>query len=44
MNAVLRVLFHSLGGFAAGSFYMPYDKVKLVVGQVHGYYTCQPLF
>lgn len=28
MNAILGVLFHSLGGFAAGSFYMPYDKVK----------------
>lgn len=28
MNAILGVLFHALGGFAAGSFYMPYDKVK----------------
>lgn len=28
MQAILGVLFHSLGGFAAGSFYMPYNKVK----------------
>jgi L-rhamnose-H+ transport protein len=28
MNAILGVFFHSVGGFAAGSFYMPYDKVK----------------
>lgn len=28
MNALLGVLFHSIGGFASGSFYMPYNKVK----------------
>ncbi|HSI77738.1 MAG TPA: L-rhamnose/proton symporter RhaT [Lunatimonas sp.] len=28
MQALLGVLFHSLGGMAAGSFYMPYNKVK----------------
>jgi L-rhamnose-H+ transport protein len=28
MQAILGVLFHSLGGVAAGSFYMPYIKVK----------------
>jgi L-rhamnose-H+ transport protein len=28
MQALLGVLFHSLGGIAAGSFYMPYNKVK----------------
>jgi L-rhamnose-H+ transport protein len=28
MQAVLGVLFHFLGGFASGSFYMPYKKVK----------------
>lgn len=28
MQAILGVLFHSIGGIAAGSFYMPYDKVK----------------
>ena len=28
MNALLGVIFHSLGGFASGSFYMPYNKVR----------------
>ncbi|MEN8890211.1 MAG: L-rhamnose/proton symporter RhaT [Wenyingzhuangia sp.] len=28
MQTILGVLFHSLGGIAAGSFYMPYNKVK----------------
>lgn len=28
MNALLGILFHSLGGVASGSFYMPYNKVK----------------
>ena len=28
MQALLGVLFHSIGGIAAGSFYMPYNKVK----------------
>jgi L-rhamnose-H+ transport protein len=28
MNALLGILFHSIGGFASGSFYMPYNKVK----------------
>jgi L-rhamnose-H+ transport protein len=28
MNAILGVLFHFIGGFASGSFYMPYKKVK----------------
>jgi L-rhamnose-H+ transport protein len=28
MQALLGVLFHFLGGFASGSFYMPYKKVK----------------
>jgi L-rhamnose-H+ transport protein len=28
MNAVLGIFFHAIGGFAAGSFYMPYNKVK----------------
>lgn len=28
MQALIGVLFHSLGGIAAGSFYMPYNKVK----------------
>jgi L-rhamnose-H+ transport protein len=28
MNAILGIFFHSIGGFASGSFYMPYNKVK----------------
>jgi L-rhamnose-H+ transport protein len=28
MQAILGVLFHSIVGVAAGSFYMPYNKVK----------------
>ncbi|MFA9390258.1 MAG: L-rhamnose/proton symporter RhaT [Prolixibacteraceae bacterium] len=28
MNALLGILYHSLGGFASGSFYMPFNKVK----------------
>lgn len=28
MQALLGVLYHSLGGIASGSFYMPYNKVK----------------
>jgi L-rhamnose-H+ transport protein len=28
MGAILGVIFHFIGGFASGSFYMPYKKVK----------------
>lgn len=28
MNAILGVIFHFIGGFASGSFYMPFKKVK----------------
>jgi len=28
MNVLLGVIFHSIGGFASGSFYMPFKKVK----------------
>jgi L-rhamnose-H+ transport protein len=28
MNAILGVIFHFIGGFASGSFYMPYKQVK----------------
>jgi L-rhamnose-H+ transport protein len=28
MSAILGVIFHFLGGFASGSFYIPYKKVK----------------
>ena len=27
MNALLGVIFHFIGGFASGSFYIPYKKV-----------------
>jgi L-rhamnose-H+ transport protein len=28
MNVILGIIYHSLGGVASGSFYMPYNKVK----------------
>jgi L-rhamnose-H+ transport protein len=28
MNPILGILYHAVGGFAAGSFYIPYSKVK----------------
>lgn len=28
MNPILGIFYHALGGFAAGSFYIPYSKVK----------------
>jgi L-rhamnose-H+ transport protein len=28
MQAILGVIFHTIGGFASGSFYLPYKKVK----------------
>lgn len=28
MNALLGIIFHWIGGFASGTFYMPYKKVK----------------
>src|SRR6188768_2613630 len=28
MGVILGVVFHFIGGFASGSFYMPYKKVK----------------
>jgi L-rhamnose-H+ transport protein len=28
MQALLGIIFHSIGGFASGSFYLPYKKVK----------------
>lgn len=28
MQAILGLIFHSIGGFASGSFYMPFNKVK----------------
>jgi len=50
MQAILGVLFHSLGGVAAGSFYMPYNKVKgwawetyWMVGGVMSWFIVPPL-
>ena len=28
MQAILGVIFHFIGGFASGSFYLPYKKVR----------------
>ena len=28
MQAILGIIFHAIGGFASGSFYMPFNKVK----------------
>jgi L-rhamnose-H+ transport protein len=28
MNAILGIIFHFIGGFASGSFYIPYKKIK----------------
>ena len=50
MQALLGVLFHSLGGVAAGSFYMPYNKVKgwawesyWIVGGIFSWLIVPPL-
>ncbi|MDP9230068.1 MAG: rhamnose/proton symporter RhaT, partial [Bacteroidota bacterium] len=28
MQVILGVIFHFIGGFASGSFYMPFKKIK----------------
>lgn len=28
MESLLGIIFHSIGGFSSGSFYMPFKKVK----------------
>lgn len=50
MQAVLGVIFHFLGGFASGSFYIPYKKVKgwswesyWIVGGVFSWLIVPPL-
>jgi len=35
MNAVLGIFYHAIGGFAAGSFYIPYSKVKQWAWEVY---------
>lgn len=50
MGVVLGVIFHFLGGFASGSFYIPYKKVKLwawesywIVGGLFSWLIVPPL-
>jgi L-rhamnose-H+ transport protein len=50
MQAVLGVIFHFIGGFASGSFYMPYKKVKgwhwesfWIVGGIFSWLIVPPL-
>lgn len=50
MQALLGIIFHSLGGIAAGSFYMPYNKVKgwawesyWIVGGIFSWLIVPPL-
>jgi len=50
MQALLGILFHSLGGIAAGSFYMPYNKVRgwawesyWIVGGIFSWLIVPPL-
>ena len=35
MNALLGIFYHAIGGFAAGSFYIPYSKVKSWAWEVY---------
>jgi L-rhamnose-H+ transport protein len=50
MQAILGVIFHFIGGFASGSFYMPYKKVKgwhwesfWIVGGLFSWFIVPPL-
>ena len=50
MQAILGVFFHFIGGFASGSFYMPYKKVKgwhwesfWIVGGIFSWFIVPPL-
>lgn len=50
MNAILGVIFHFIGGFASGSFYMPFKKVKgwhwesfWIVGGIFSWLIVPPL-
>jgi L-rhamnose-H+ transport protein len=50
MQAILGVLFHFIGGFASGSFYMPFKKVKAwswesywIIGGVFSWLIVPPL-
>jgi len=35
MNVLLGIFYHAVGGFAAGSFYIPYNKVKDMAWEVY---------
>jgi L-rhamnose-H+ transport protein len=50
MGVILGVLFHFLGGFASGSFYIPYKKVRLwawesywIIGGIFSWLIIPPL-
>src|SRR6476659_8977620 len=50
MGVILGVIFHFIGGFASGSFYMPYKKVKgwsresyWIVGGIFSWLIVPPL-
>src|SRR6187402_2894118 len=50
MGVILGVIFHFIGGFASGSFYMPYKKVKgwnwesfWIVGGIFSWFIVPPL-
>ena len=50
MQAILGVIFHMIGGFASGSFYLPYKKVKgwawesyWIVGGIFSWLVVPPL-
>ena len=50
MQAILGIIFHFIGGFASGSFYMPYKKVKgwswesfWIVGGIFSWLIVPPL-
>ncbi len=50
MQAILGIIYHSIGGFASGSFYMPFNKVKgwawesyWIVGGVFSWLIVPPL-
>ncbi|MEE9431887.1 MAG: L-rhamnose/proton symporter RhaT, partial [Melioribacteraceae bacterium] len=35
MIVLLGILYHAIGGFAAGSFYIPYNKIKNMAWEVY---------
>jgi L-rhamnose-H+ transport protein len=50
MGVIFGVFFHFLGGFASGSFYIPYKKVKgwawesfWIVGGIFSWFIVPPL-